>query len=47
MASSMIGNTVLEPPILMLAALLPARWARESAWASGEVAMTAEKAAAI
>ena len=46
-ASSMIGNTVLEPPILMLAALLPARWARESAWASGEVTRTAVNAAAI
>jgi hypothetical protein len=43
----MIGNTVLEPPILMLAALRPARWARESAWASGEVARTAVNAAAI
>jgi hypothetical protein len=27
-ASFMIGNTVLEPPILMVEALLPAPWAR-------------------
>ena len=46
-ASTMIGNTVLEPPILMVEVLLPAPWARDSAWTSGEVAMTAVKAAAI
>jgi hypothetical protein len=43
----MIGNTVLEPPILMVEALLPAPWARDWAWASGDVAKTALQTAAI
>jgi hypothetical protein len=43
----MIGNTVLEPPILMVEALLPAPWARDWAWASGDVARTALQTAAI
>jgi hypothetical protein len=46
-ASFMIGNTVLEPPILMGEALLPAPWARDCAWASGENARTALHTAAI
>jgi hypothetical protein len=46
-ASFMIGNTVLEPPILMVEALLPAPWARVCAWANGDVARTALQTAAI
>jgi hypothetical protein len=40
-ASLMIGNTVLEPPIRMMETVLPVLWARDCEWARGEQARIA------